>query len=201
MSNGATRNRHASPDPFDLKQRAVGGVVLLLIMFLLYYLLKAMLGIATTSGEVIRFDPLPDEMLIGQAAPDDGPLENVPPTRNLPAYLMKNEFIFLGLNGKPLGGRNAEGEDLVEDIGEEPVGGDGNWYVQVASFRDPDRARSLSRKIRSRELDSIIVEVLVRGRVWYAVRLTAQPSKREAERQQRVLEQMGIRRTQLRQNR
>jgi len=200
MNIGATRNRNLSPEFFDFKQRIVGGIVLFLIMMLLYYLLKAILGIQSTGADVIHLAPLPDEILIGQTQPTMTTNTEQTAARRLPAYLLTNQFVFLDLDGNPLRADNSADNALLEDIGEEAESSDEDkWYVQVASFREVERARIMVDKIKQRaNLDALIVEVLVRGRTWYAVRLPAQANKRTAEQQQRILEQASIRQTDLR---
>ncbi len=185
-----------SPDQYAPKQRITGGIVLFLIMMLLYYLLKALLGISSTGADVARIAPLPDEMPAGTVTtPVDAPQST------LPGYVTINHFVFLGLDGKPLHG-NTDSPELVEDLAENsaatPNQG-GKWYVQVASFRERDRAELMAKKIKKdAKLDSMIVEVLVRDRTWYAVRLLPAPTRKDAEQQQRQLEQANIRRTEVR---
>jgi len=63
--------------------------------------------------------------------------------------------------------------------------------LQVASFRDPKKARSLSDTFRSQGLRSEVKEVQVKGTTWYRVLVVA-GDRREAERLLKDLEAKGF---------
>ncbi len=183
-----------SVEPYDPKTRAIGGIVLFLLMMLLYAVLKALLGISSTGAAYALRAPLPDEVKAAQAA-----MANAAPAAQAAKskYPIINKFVFLDLNGKPMenglgtielaGMTNSSDSSSSTDTTFDGTDGK-EWYVQAASFRELSRAREMQKKLKN---NGFATKVLKIGD-WYAVRLLPLASKGEATQQLRALRRMGI---------
>ncbi len=177
--------RHSPSEIYDPKQRAVGAIVLILLMILLYALLKALLGISGGTAYALRA-PLPDEVK-NNAQPSD--------TTDINAkfkYPLINRFVFLDLNGKPMSSNADTTAETMDDEDEENAQdnktkksekGDKKWYVQVASGKDKERAEKLAHELTEKKLPA---EVIKSGE-WYRIQLKPQETKEAAEQQLKLL--------------
>jgi len=184
-------------EPYDPKTRAIGGIVLFLLMMLLYAILKALLGISSTGAAYALRAPLPDEVNAAQINTAPSANENAAPSK----YPVINKFVFLDLDGNPMedgagtielaGMANTNSNDDLDLAANATFDGtDGKeWYVQAASFKELSRAQDMSKKLKNNSFESKIIKV---GN-WYAVRLLPQATKGEAKQQLRALRRMGIR--------
>lgn len=188
----------SSIEPYDPKTRAVGGIVLFLLMMLLYAVLKALLGISSTGAAYALREPLPDEVKAAQTAA--AAATQTSPSA-APRYPIINKFVFLDLDGNPMedgagtielaGMTNSLGSadtDLAADVAFDGTDGK-EWYVQAASFKERSRAQDMQKKLKNDNFDSVIIKI----GDWYAVRLLPQASKGQATQQYRALRRMGIR--------
>ncbi len=192
----------SSLEPYDPKARAVGGIVLFLLMLLLYAVLKALLGISSTGAAYALRAPLPDEIKSMVAVIADTP--STPDNANTKAkYQIINKFVFLDLTGKPmedgagtieLSGLTTTDTDTETDTtaaaGDAAFdGADGKeWYVQVASFKEESRAQELQGKLKKDNFEAKILKV----GDWYAVRLLPHETKEQANQQLRTLRKQGL---------
>lgn len=182
--------RHSPSEIYDPKQRAVGAIVLILLMILLYALLKTLLGISGGTAYALRA-PLPDEIKSG-AQPSDNNDINAKFK-----YPLINRFVFLDLNGKPMSSSTETAAETMDDEDEEENSeettkenktkkadkGDKKWYVQVASGKDKDRAEKLANELTEKKLPA---EVVKSGE-WYRIQLKPQETKEAAEQQLKLL--------------
>ncbi len=181
-------------EPYDPKNRVVGGIVLFLLMLSLYVTLKALLGVSSTGADYALREPLPDEITAAQLASND----TAGTTQAKPKYPIINKFVFLDLQGQPMQDGSgtielegmAEGEDSLDLEADAAFDGvDGKeWYVQAASFKDKKRAQTMQKKLKNNGYESRIVQI---GE-WYGLRLLPQDTKGQAKQQLRALRRMGI---------
>lgn len=212
------RRNTAETHHYDPKQRIVGGIVLVLIMLLIYYILKLLLGYAPSApGKYALHDPLPDEVTAEElrtantrTAAAIVPSTNTTTPTNNPAaqvtsraapveksnVLLPVGFVFLDINGKPM---QHEVNPLPDSapatpakpevpVEEAPPSDGKKWAIQVASFNDDKRAQGFVQKLKDK---NITAEVVKAGKQ-YTVRLTpVLDSRRAAEiALQKVREQM-----------
>ncbi|MEY3219791.1 MAG: hypothetical protein RIT27_1148 [Pseudomonadota bacterium] len=181
--------RHSPSEIYDPKQRAVGAIVLFSLMFLLYLLLKALLGVSGGTAYVLRA-PLPDEIK-----------NNAQPTDNNDVnakfkYPLINHFVFLDLNGKPMSGNTETAAETMDDEDEEETvddgknknkstdkNGDKKWYVQVASGKDKKRAEELANELTDKKLPAEVVK----SGDWYRIQLKPQETEEAAKQQLKQL--------------
>jgi cell division septation protein DedD len=178
--------RHSQSETYDPKQRAVGAIVLILLMILLYALLKALLGISGGTAYALRA-PLPDEVKNNAQTAD-----NTTDANSKFKYPLINKFVFLDLNGKPMSSNSEttaatmDDEDDDENSEEEQTTKKpekGSWYVQVASGKDKERAEKLANELTEKKLPA---EVIKSGE-WYRIQLKPQETKEAAEQQLKQL--------------
>ncbi len=177
--------RRMVTDPYDPKQRIVGGIVLFLLILLLYMILKIMLSLfAVRESNYTLHEPLPDEILVEQMEINRS--TNTHPTtqtnKRVPAG-----FVFLDLSGNPMQTSNG---DVQTDIAETfPTTSTGeNWVVQIASFKENNRAQDLVQQLKNKGMDAQITKI---GN-WYAVRLLPQNERSKAESQGRQVSNLGL---------
>jgi cell division septation protein DedD len=178
--------RHSPSEIYDPKQRAVGAIVLILLMILLYALLKALLGISGGTEYALRA-PLPDEIKTN-VQPSDSTDINAQFK-----YPLINRFVFLDLNGKPMSSSAEAAAETMDDEDDEEntkenntkktEKGDKKWYVQVASGKDKDRAEKLANELTEKKLPA---EVIKSGE-WYRIQLKPQETEEDAKQQLKLL--------------
>ncbi len=181
--------RRTVTEPYDPKQRIVGGVVLFLLVLLIYSILKLLLGFSSVpEGEYVLSAPLKDE-LPSEAAPPDNQTQTpqlLPTANNTPAprkttyHRLPQEFVFLDLNGDPMQPEN----NLMD-----PFAQPGKWYVQAASFKSETGAQRLAQKIKAKNIASE-AHVVRTSNGWYAVRLPPQTDHGMAKQQYRKLRRL-----------
>ena len=180
-------------DPF---QRAVGGIVLFLLMMLLYLILKAILGISATGREAALIAPRPDEVRSEAMVPATGqtPQAAKPKPEKL-KYPMLDKFVFLDLKAEIMDGdavpklREIEAADA--DLDE--LDGSNRWIVQAASFRSRARAENLVKMLAEKDMQSSITEKYIKGRNWNVVSLAPQKDEQAAlELKARLWHEMGL---------
>jgi len=180
--------RHSPSEIYDPKQRAVGAVVLFLLMILLYVLLKALLGISGGTAYALRA-PLPDEIKSTVQPTTDS---NDIATKF--KYPLINHFVFLDLNGKPMSSNSETTAETMDDEDDEETTNknknnktakntDKKWYVQVASGKDKQRAEKLANELTDKKLPA---EVIKSGD-WYRIQLKPQETEEAAKQQLKQL--------------
>jgi hypothetical protein len=180
--------RRTNTEPYDPKQRFVGGVVLVLIMLFIYSTLKIVLGF-TSASEFQIAEALQSETTV--AGSNEGTLNN-PGDLDLPEnqevyHRLPTGFVFLSLSGKPMQPDNVTEVDNsipANDLYTKTYS-DGKWYVQAASFRSKSDAEDLVQKIQNQNIASKAYILLRNG--WYAVRLPPQEERGLAKQQDRQL--------------
>ena len=178
-------------EPYDPKQRAVGGVVLVLIMLLIYSFLQALTSLSVPSGTVqntenggiiyILDKEQPDEVIENDADFRDANGEFYAP---MPKTL--SQFVFLNIDGSPFGTSNDSNtsENLATDT---PIIGP-YWIVQAASFKQYSRAESLVAELKTKGIDMEIKKI----GSWYTVRTLPQKTEPEAKTMRTQLRNNGI---------
>ena len=176
--------------PYDPKQRLVGAIVLLFIIFILYGIFKLLLGIE--GGKFVM--PSEPETIITTA-------NNWQDNQNAiyVTYRLPQRFIFLGLNGNPLQEKLYQEEKVTEkqsfhkkiepdivtnqssvfvstkapelslDICEINRG-ETQWYVQAASFKNEINAQRLVQQIKIAKIAPTACIIHTKNR-WYLVHL------------------------------
>lgn len=178
--------RHSLSEIYDPKQRAVGAIVLILLMILLYALLKALLGISGGTAYALRA-PLPDEIKTSSQPSDNNDINAKF------KYPLINRFVFLDLNGKPMSSSTETTAETMDDEDDEENSdkdktkkaskGDKKWYVQVASGKDKERAQKLANELTEKKLPA---EVVKSGE-WYRIQLKPQETEEAAKQQLKLL--------------
>jgi|WetSurMetagenome_2_1015567.scaffolds.fasta_scaffold106646_2 cell division septation protein DedD len=176
--------RHSPSEIYDPKQRAIGAIVLILLMILLYAVLKAILGISGGTAYALRA-PLPDEIKNSSQ-----PIDSSSDPNSKFKYPLINRFVFLDLNGKPMSSNSETATTTMDDEDDDENSEEetnntskkpekGAWYVQVASGKDKERAEKLANELTEKKFPA---EVIKSGE-WYRIRLKPQDSKEAAEQQ------------------
>lgn len=188
----ANNTRRQISEPYDPKQRIVGGIVLFILMIFIYLILKLLLGLSSYSmannGESYQLSQRQDdEMLVKNEDNDGSPSANVQPqpitTAQLKQARLPEKFVFLNIFGRPY---NEEEQESVDDT---PPRFDSGWAVRAASLRAESRANALVADLKVKGFDAKVVKI---GR-WYTVRTYPHPDRRVAENQLRELRtMMGI---------
>ncbi len=171
--------RQSESSFYDPTQRAVGAVVLISLMMILYLILKAILGISDTGVKHALTTPLQEELV--QQNTDSSALPMGTETKTT-KELFSNEFVFLNLQGRPMGEGNsvvktAYSSANLNNLDEE------YWYVQTASFKDPQAAEKMVKRLQTNKFDAYVAK----SGEWYAVRLQSQTDKNQARQQLRDL--------------
>jgi len=185
--------RKSVTETYNPKQRIIGGIVLSLLLLLIYSILKIVLGFSSVpAGEYILSEPLIDEVPTGAVAANNATLSARPNLSRRASYRLPQKFVFLDLKGKPM-----EPEDLsTPQTGALSAAGiynseinQGKWYVQAASFRQPQRAKRLGQKIKDKKIAET-VHIIETSKGWYIVRLSPQNEESVARQQKRKLRTM-----------
>lgn len=171
-------------EPYDPKQRAIGAVVLALIMLLIYSFLQALVmlsipaGIVQTTGDSYRLSDIqPDEVTEVQLEDANGDFY----PQDIPSSM--SQFVFLDIDGTPFGAdKNNNGENLTSQI----IGT--HWIVQAASFKQYSRAENLVAELKTKGIDMEIKKI----GSWYTVRTLAQRTEQEAKTMDRQLRTLGF---------
>jgi cell division protein FtsN len=184
-------------EPYNPKQRLVGGIVLFLLMLFIYGSLKLVLGFSLGSEDKYKLSPaLEIEETSTETDSENGTLAlstSKPRSSQIKSsYLMPEQFVFLDLNGKPMEivPMVVHQEKIDPDKLFEQGVGDERWYVQVASFKEEESAQRLIEKIKTKNIADKAY-IFHRGN-WYAVRLhpttqdSANQQKRELRRRLRL---------------
>jgi hypothetical protein len=168
-------------DSYDPKQRLVGGIVLFLLMMLLYYLLKAVLGISTTGADYALSEALPDELnrpQLGQMILNTKHPTTTADDKQQPLAKI-TQFEFLGLNGQPVDSKTVQENAPLDDWDLYQ----GRWYVQAASFKEKNRADIFVEQLAGVRLKGKIIQ----SGSYYIVRLEPQNSREEVKQQLDIL--------------
>jgi hypothetical protein len=174
-------------EPYDPKQRAIGAVVLALIMLLIYSFLQALVilsipaGTVQATGDSYRLSDIqPDEITEVQLEDANGDFY----APDIPSSMSR--FVFLDIDGTPFGAdkQNNNGESLVSTA---PIIGT-HWIVQAASFKQYSRAENLVAELKTKGMDMEIKKI----GSWYTVRTLAQRTEEEAKTMDRQLRTLGF---------
>ncbi len=174
-------------EPYDPKQRAIGAVVLALIMLLIYSFLQALVTLTipddvvkSSAGEGYRLSDIkPDE--VTKEVPEDANGDVYVP--NLPSNMMK--FVFLDIDGTPFGTNTGTQEE--NSTQSTPLIGT-HWIVQAASFKEYSRAEKLVEELKLEGIDTEIKKI----GSWYTVRTFPQRTEAEAKQMKVELRRVGI---------
>jgi len=192
-------NRRIVNEAYDPRQRIVGGIVLFLIVLLVYLILKLFINFVAVSDNTTLQEILQARratVMQTSTATDAGATEAsdatasaqaITPNRALPVG-----FVFLDLNGEPVD--REQRQPSVTQVGSASdnfadVSSSGEWYVQVASFREESRAQRLVEQIRDKGVSptAFITATEIQGREWYVVQLPPQATRQAAMQQRRLV--------------
>lgn len=175
-----SNNRRPLNEQYDPKQRIIGGIVLFLLVLLIYSTLKLVFGISGGSEGAYRLpEPLPSEVSSSEAKNSTRPNAQAGVRQTV---LLPKEFVFLDLNGNPM-----QRETFVQDtaVDEMPPAGTKKWYVQVASFKDEERAQTLAQKIKDKKIATDVN--IEKNNDLFIVRLPDQDNADAAKQQKALL--------------
>jgi len=153
-------------------------------MMMLYYLLKAVLGISSTGADYALSQTLPNELnnqQLGQIIlnSNNDNFDNLDPEVR-ERYQKITQFEFLGLNGEPLGKKIKR---KTANLTKWDLDGSFKWEVQAASFKDKERADIFTQQLENINLKSRIIK----SGAYYIIRLEPTKTRTEAKQQLRKL--------------
>lgn len=163
---------------YDSTERAVGAVVLFSLMMILYFVLKAMLGISETGPEYALSMPLQVELIPSTEMVTNNEANNTDPAAEPEPF--SNEFVFLNLDGKPM----KDGDTVVNSAyanNADPT--QEQWYIQAASFKEKQAAEKLTKRLKTNKFTAYVVK----SGDWYVVRLQSETDDKIARKQLRDL--------------
>lgn len=192
--------RRPSLDTYDPKQRVVGGFVLFLLMLLLYSILKLVLGISSAGEHIVLPERRPDEIAAeAEFANNQGQrpatattataTNNTQATAAQPRRSLPQGFVFLDINGNPINEERTSPEETTATNNPPNEGDTGSWVIQVASFREEERAEALVEKLKTKAMTPVIVK----SGAWYVIKLPVQGGRDAADQQLKQLRSLGIR--------
>jgi cell division septation protein DedD len=196
-------------DFYDPKQRIVGGIVLFLLMLLVYFMLKLLLGVSATGADYRMRAPLPDETAAraesAEASGEQPTTATAGANPRTPAAaerdqaaqtvsaLIASGFVFLDLNGKPMSGGAqlpASGAAAEDPASAAAADKDKRWAVQAASFRQKERAEKFAKQLKDKGMEAVVTKTVNKNNEeWFVVRLPTQPTRRAADQQLTQLRQ------------
>jgi len=196
-------------DHYDPKQRLVGGIVLCLIILLIYFILKLLIGLsAVHDGRYRLASAKEDEVLKATAAAatetshrvvgNDG--VNTIPTLPKSLRPLPLNFTFLDLDGNPMGKEALaiEDEQAANAANGKKNTTDMGWTVQAGAFKNEAQAKQLVDKLKEKNFESAISKV---GNKFIVNLTPAQPDKAAAQKfSKQVSTQAGIKRLKIREN-
>lgn len=164
--------RRPVSEPYDPKQRLVGGVVLFVLMLIIYGILKLLLGFSSVpEGEYQLSAPMQDEVaniaVTSTNQPPSSANNTTSRTSQAKTHRLPGIFVFLDLEGNPMQ------KEVYQSDSYQTLGGDEKWYVQAASFKDEERAQRLVKQIKDKNIASE-VHIVPSSNGWYVVRLPPQ---------------------------
>ncbi|WP_353573310.1 SPOR domain-containing protein [Candidatus Albibeggiatoa sp. nov. BB20] len=171
-------------EPYDPKQRSIGGVVLALIMLLTYFFLQALVTLSIPAGAIQSSD---GSYILSAIEPDEVTEEIIEDANgdiyvpDLPSSMSR--FVFLDIDGMPFGTGNNE---IGKNEQTRPIIGT-HWVVQAASLKKYSRAEDLVTKLKAEGIDMEIKKI----GTWYTVRTVAQRTEAEAKSMRKRLRQFG----------
>ncbi len=206
LHNVRRSSNNATMESYDPKQRLVGGIVLFLIILLIYSILKLVLGISSASADKFGLNtPIGEEISALEAAENNtvsGSNPNSPPITTTTArrpsrILLPQSFVFLDLSGNPLQKETYQSVALNNNPATSNVNvstpdqyaavEEGkSWFVQVASFREEDRAQKLAQQIKDKEIVTD-VNIVKSSSGWFMVRLPPETDRNTVEQQRKQL--------------
>jgi len=174
-------------EPYDPKQRAVGGVVLVLIMLLIYSFLQALTSLSVPSATIQNTDGgivyILDKKQPGEVIEDETLLIDANGEFYAPMPKTLSQFVFLNIDGAPFG----TNKDAEPEVFTPPIIGP-YWVIQAASFKQYSRAENLVAKLKMEGVDMEIKKI----GSWYTVRTTAQRTEADAETLKAKLRKHGV---------
>lgn len=206
LHNVRRPSNNATIESYDPKQRLVGGIVLFLIILLIYSILKLVLGISSASADKFGLNtPIGEEISAIEAAENNTISGSNPPTsppitttaRRPSRILLPQSFVFLDLSGNPLqketyqsvalNNNSAASNINVSTPDQYAAVEEGkSWFVQVASFREEDRAQKLAQQIKDKEIVTN-VNIVKSSSGWFMVRLPPEMDRNTVEQQRKQL--------------
>jgi len=194
-------------DHYDPKQRLVGGIVLCLIILLIYFILKMLIGLsAVHDGRYRLASAKEDEVLKSTAAAmeptshrvvgNDG--VNTITTLPKPLRPLPINFTFLDLDGNPMS-KEVLAIEEEQAINAKTKGiTDTGWIVQAGIFKTEVSAKQRGDVLKEKGFESTISKIGNK----FVVNLTPmQPDKAAAQKlSKQVTTQTGIKRLKIREN-
>lgn len=194
-------------DHYDPKQRLVGGIVLCLIIVLIYFILKMLIGLSASVAQDGRYklaSAREDEVIKAAASQEtshrvvgnDGISTMTlaaKPLRPLPL-----SFTFLDLDGNPMGKEQLAIEEEASANAAKKAAETGGWIVQAASFRTEKSADKWAGKLKEKGFDVTISKMGNR----LVIHLTQiQPDKATAQKlSKQITAETGLRHVKIREN-
>jgi cell division septation protein DedD len=193
-------------DHYDPKQRLVGGIVLCLIILLIYFILKILIGLsAVHDGRYKLASAKEDEVLKSTAAAmeptthrvvgNDG--VNTITTLPKPLRPLPLNFTFLDLDGNPM---NKEALAIEEEqvANAKTKATDAGWVVQAGIFKTEGSAKQRVDKLKEKGFESVISKV---GNRFVVNLIPMQPDKAAAQKlSKQVTTQAGLKYLKIREN-
>jgi hypothetical protein len=186
--------RRPSTEPYDPKQRIVGGIVLFLLMLFIYSLLKLVLGLSNDIDA--SYLPERSEAINGKSSLTDEVTHLQKKLTSNQRHLLPRGFVFLDLKGKPMQPDLPVPKDKSDERNIFEPNGEERWYVQAASFKNEGPAQRLVEKIKAKGIVEEVHIIQTTNKKWYMVRLPPQTEYSSIVKQQRQLRTLlGIRKT------
>lgn len=196
-------------DHYDPKQRLVGGIVLCLMIILIYFILKILIGFsAVHDGRYKLASAKEDEVLKAATAAAATGTEPVATHRVVgtdgvntitasPKQLrpLPLNFTFLDLDGNPMG---KEQVAIEEEQATAAKTAETGWTVHTAPFKTEDAAKQLVDKLKEKGFESTVTKTGNK----FVVHLNAiQPDKTAAQKYtKQIATQAGVKRLRIREN-
>jgi cell division protein FtsN len=195
-------------DHYDPKQRLVGGIVLCLIILLIYFILKILIGLsAVHDGRYRLASAKEDEVLKSTAAAveqstthrvvgNDG--VNTITTLPKPLRPLPLNFTFLDLDGNPMSKEVLAIEEEQAASAKTQAITDVGWIVQAGVFKTEGSAKRRVDKLKEKGFESAISKV---GNRFVVNLMPMQPDKAAAQKlSKQVTAQAGFKHLKIREN-
>jgi hypothetical protein len=193
-------------DHYDPKQRLVGGVVLCLIILLIYFIFKMLIGLSVSAAHDGRYklaSAREDEVIKATTSSEttrrvvgnDGVSTVTLPAK--PLRPLPLSFTFLDLDGNPMGKELLAIEDDTANNAKNTAETAG-WVVEVASYRTEKPSKKLIEKLKTKGFEATSTKI---GNHFSIHLSQVQPDKATAQKlSKQVAAEMGIRRVRIREN-
>lgn len=196
-------------DHYDPKQRLVGGVVLCLIILLIYFIFKMLIGLSVSAAHDGRYklaSAREDEVIKAMTSSEtthrvvgnDGISTVTLPAK--PLRPLPLSFTFLDLDGNPMGKEQLAIEDDAATAANNAKNAaeTAGWVVEVASYRTEKSSKKLIDKLKTKGFEATFTKIGNR----FSIHLSqVQPDKAAAQKlSKQVATEVGIKRVRIREN-